>query len=124
MATTVKNTTNGATRNAFGTSGIRYVGLVTAFVGLVILLLGRNITSTVLQISSILLLLVGLLLTVSNIKNLVKKISTKEAGFYLLLGILFLVAGFLLYKFGGTISDVRVTTELELEDSGEKSNIG
>ena len=28
------------------------------------------------------------------------------------------------YKFGGTISDVRVTTELKLDDSGEKSNIG
>lgn len=28
------------------------------------------------------------------------------------------------YKFGGTISDVRVTSELKLEDSGEKSNIG
>ena len=28
------------------------------------------------------------------------------------------------YKFGGTISDVRVTAEIKLEDSGEKSNIG
>ena len=28
------------------------------------------------------------------------------------------------YKFGGTISDVRVTAEIKLEDSGENSNIG
>ena len=28
------------------------------------------------------------------------------------------------YKFGGTISDVRVSTEIKLEDSGENSNIG
>ena len=52
MATTVSGTKNGAKKNLLGNAAIRYVGLVSAFVGLVVLLLGRNITSTILQILS------------------------------------------------------------------------
>ena len=70
MATTVNGTKNAAKRNLLGNAAIRYVGLVTAFVGLVILLLGRNITSTILKVASIVFVLVGLLLFVGNLKKL------------------------------------------------------
>ena len=88
MATTVAGTKNSAKRNLLGNAGIRYVGLVTAFVGLVILLLGRNITSTILQIASIIFVLVGLLLFVGNLKKLIKDKKEKDVVLFLLIGVL------------------------------------
>lgn len=103
MATTVVGTKNGAKRNLLGNAGIRYVGLVSAFIGLVILLLGRNITSTILQVASIVFVLVGLLLFVSNLKKLFADKKEKDIVLYVLIGALCLVVGVLLYLFGGTI---------------------
>ena len=104
MATTVTGTKNGAKRNLLGNAGIRYVGLVSAFIGLVILLLGRNITSTILQVASIVFVLVGLLLFVSNLKKLFADKKEKDIVLYVLIGALCLVVGVLLYMFGGTIA--------------------
>lgn len=104
MATTLNSTRNGAKRNLLSNAGIKYVGLVSAFVGLVILLLGRNITGTVLQIASIVFVLVGLLLFVSNLKKLFKKSKEKEIVFYMLLGVFFIAIGVLGYIYGGTIA--------------------
>ena len=66
MATTVTGTKNSAKRNLLGHAGIRYVGLVSSFIGLVILLLGRNLTGTILQVASIVFVLIGLLLFVGE----------------------------------------------------------
>ena len=70
MATTVTGTKNSAKKNLLGNAAIRYVGLISAFVGLVILLLGKNITNTILQVAAIVFVLVGLLLFVGNLKKL------------------------------------------------------
>ena len=104
MATTVAGTKNSAKRNLLGNAGIRYVGLVTAFVGLVILLLGRNITSTILQIASIVFVLVGLLLFVGNLKKLCTDKKEKDVVLFLLIGVLCLAIGILLYFYGSTIA--------------------
>lgn len=104
MATTVSGTKNGAKKNLLGNAAIRYVGLVSAFVGLVVLLLGRNITDTILQISAIVFVLVGLLLFVGNLKKLIADKKEKELVLYLLIGVLCLAIGVLLYIYGGTIA--------------------
>ena len=83
---------------------IRYVGLVSTFVGLVVLLLGRNITDTILQISAIVFVLVGLLLFVGNLKKLIADKKENELVLYLLIGVLCLAIGVLLYIYGATFA--------------------
>ena len=104
MATTLNNTEKGAKRNLLSKAGLRYVGLVSAFVGISILLLGRNVTPLVLQVSSIICVLIGILLISGNAKRLFAKNKDKEVVLYLLIGVLLLVVGILLYVYGGTIS--------------------
>lgn len=104
MATTVTGTKNSAKRNLLGHAGIRYVGLVSSFIGLVILLLGRNLTGTILQVASIVFVLIGLLLFVGNFKKLLTNKKEKDIVLFLLIGVLCLAIGILLYLFGGTIA--------------------
>lgn len=104
MATTLKGTEKSAKRNFLSKSGLRYVGLICAFVGTSILLLGRNVTPLVLQVSSIILVLVGILLISGNFKKIFNKSKEKDTLLYLLIGILLLIAGIFLYVYGGVIS--------------------
>lgn len=104
MATTVIGTKNSAKKNLLGNAAIRYVGLISAFVGLVILLLGKNITNTILQVTAIVFVLVGLLLFVGNLKKLFADKKEKDIVLYLLIGVLSLAIGVLLYIYGGTIA--------------------
>lgn len=103
MATTLKNTKQGAKRNILSNSAIRYVGFIISFIGIMLLMVGR-ITSTIIQIISISLMLIGLLLVSGNIKKIIKKQKDKDTSYYLLIGILLIAISILLYVFGGQIS--------------------
>lgn len=105
MATTLKGTDRGAKRNFLSKSGLRYAGLISAFIGITILLIGRKVTSTVLQVSAVILLLVGALLISGNTKKLFKKSKDKDIVLYLLIGVLLLVCGILLCIYYGQISN-------------------
>ena len=104
MATTLKGTEKSAKRNLLSKSGLRYVGLISAFVGTSILLLGRNVTPLVIQVSSIILVLIGILLISGNAKRIFTKTKDKDTLLYLLIGILLLISGIFLYVYGGVIS--------------------
>ena len=104
MATTLKGTKNGAKRNILGKHAIRFIGLITCFMGLVLLILKQSITGQAIQIAAIVLLLVGILLFIGNLKLIFASKSDKEVVLYFLIGLLFIFLGILLILYGGQVS--------------------
>lgn len=104
MATTLKSTQNGAKRNILSRAAIKYVGLITSFIGLVLLITNSTITGSVMEISAILLLLIGILLFISNLKLIFASKSDKEVVLQCLIGALFIILGVLLVLYGSQVS--------------------
>lgn len=103
METTLKSTQNGAKKNILSNSAIRYVGLVTSFIGLILLITKTTFTGTVMEIISVLLLLIGTLLFVSNLKLAFASKGNKDVLIQILTGLAFIALGVLIIIFGDEI---------------------